>query len=77
MVSELKLNIIRKVATITDESVLEEIDRLLNVVSDPEALYKLTEAERQAVEAGLKDIEDNKIHSSEEADEIIKVWLKK
>lgn len=56
MVSELKLDIIRKVATITDESVLEEIDRLLNLVSDPEVLYKLTAAERQAVEAGLKDV---------------------
>jgi len=32
----------------------------------------LTNEEKEAVEAGLKDIKDKKIHSSEEADKIIK-----
>ncbi|HLW20757.1 MAG TPA: hypothetical protein VKX33_10550 [Cyclobacteriaceae bacterium] len=75
MVSELKLHIIRKVAAITEESVLEDIDRLLNLASDSGNLYELTNEEKEAVEAGLKDIKDKKMHSSEEADKIIKAWL--
>ena len=76
MVSELKINIIRRIAGITEVSVLEDIDRLLDLASESESGYILTEKEKEAVDAGLNDLKENKVFSSEEADDMIKAWLK-
>ncbi len=59
-IPELKLEIIKKVNSISDEHILEEIIRLINQESALAHIYKLTEKERDAVQeckfiASLKD----------------------
>lgn len=42
-----------------------------------DSIHKLTETEKKAVEAGLEDIKNGKVVSSEKANELIREWLKK
>ncbi len=76
-VTELKLRIINKITTIEDELILEEIFKLVDIESEMDSVYRLTDPERKAVETGLKDIKEGRVHSSEAADNMIKEWLKK
>ena len=75
--TELKLQIINKVTSIKDESILEEIYKLVNLESDMEASYTLTEVEKKAIDLGLKDIKEGRVYSSEVADRMMKEWRKK
>lgn len=74
---ELKRQIIEKLSSIEDEVILHEIYDLIKMESGLELVYKLTEAEKKAIDAGLKDLKEGKIVSSEKADDLIKSWLKK
>lgn len=76
-VSELKLQIINKITTIEDELILEEIFKMVDMESDMDSIYRLTVDERKAIDSGLKDIKENRVYSSEAADNMIKEWLKK
>ena len=73
--TELKLQIINKITAIEDELILEKIYKLVNQGMD--SVYQLTVDERKAIDIGLKDIKENRVYSSEAADNLIKEWLKK
>jgi hypothetical protein len=75
--SELQNQIISKVTSITDEQTLEEIFRLVNKEAEMDTIYKLTEEEKEAIEIGLEDVRAGRVYSSEEADKMLKGWLKK
>ncbi|MBI3235848.1 MAG: hypothetical protein HYZ42_17735 [Bacteroidetes bacterium] len=75
--TELKLQIINKITTIEDELILEEIYKLVDLESGMDSVYRLTADERKAIDIGLKDIKENRVYSSEVADNMIKEWLKK
>jgi len=75
--TELKLQIINKIATIDDELILEEIYKLVDLESGMDSVYRLTVDERKAIDIGLKDIKENRVYSSEAADNMIKEWLRK
>ena len=53
--TELKLQIINKVTSIKDELILEEIYKLVDLGSDLDAVNVLTDAEKKAINLGLKD----------------------
>lgn len=76
-VTELKLQIINKITTIEDELILEEIYKLVDLESGMDSVYRLTVDERNAIDVGLKDIKENRVYSSEAADNMIKEWLRK
>jgi hypothetical protein len=76
-ITELKLQIISKITAIEDELILEEIYKLVELESKMDSFYRLTDDERKAVEIGLKDIKENRVYSSEAADNMIKEWLRK
>ncbi len=76
-VIELRKRIIEKLSSIEDEGILKEIYDIIKIESGIDLVYKLTEEEKKAIEAGLKDIKDGKIVSSEKANDLIKGWLKK
>jgi len=76
-VSELKLQIINKITTIEDKLILEEIFKLVDMESEIDSIYRLTVDERKAIDIGLKDIKENRVYSSEAADNMIKEWLRK
>lgn len=75
--TELKIQIINKITTIEDELILEEIYKLVDIESGMDSIYRLTGDERSAINIGLKDIEENRVYSSEAANEMIAEWLKK
>ncbi|MGC1240736.1 MAG: hypothetical protein WA874_04065 [Chryseosolibacter sp.] len=75
--TELKLQIISKITTITDELILEEIYRLVNRESGMDSVYRLTDAERNAIAEGLEDVKEGRVYSSEAAENMIKEWLEK
>jgi hypothetical protein len=75
--TDLKLHIINKIAAIEDELILEEIYKLLDMESGTDSFYTLTTEERKAIDVGVKDIKENRVYSSEVADNIIKEWLRK
>ena len=75
--TELKLQIINKITTIEDELILEEIYKLVDLESGMDSVYRLTVDERKAIDIGLKDIKENRVYSSEAADNLIKEWLRK
>jgi hypothetical protein len=75
--TELKLQIINKITTIEDELILEEIYKLVDLESGMDSVYRLTIDERKAIDIGLKDIKENRVYSSEAADNMIKEWLRK
>jgi predicted transcriptional regulator len=75
--AELKLEIINKVSSINDELILEEIYKLVNLESEIDAIYRVTEHEREAIEVGLKDVNEGRVYSPESAESLINSWLKK
>jgi predicted transcriptional regulator len=75
--TELKLQIINKVTAITDELILEEIYKLVNIESEMDSIYRLTDTEKKAIDLGLTDIKEGRTYTSEQADKMIKEWLKK
>lgn len=75
--TELKLQIINKVSSIDDQLILEEIYRLVNIESEMDSVYRLSAEEKKAIEIGLKDIEEGRVFTSEQADNMIKEWLRK
>jgi hypothetical protein len=76
-VTELKLRIINKIMTIEDELILKEIFRLVDLESEMDSVYRLTNDEQKAIDTGLKDIKEGRVYSSEAADNMIKEWLRK
>lgn len=74
---ELKSQIINKINSIEDKTILEEIYNLLMLEVEMDKIYQLTTEEKKAVEAGLLDIKNGKVVSSEKANALIKEWLKK
>jgi predicted transcriptional regulator len=75
--AELKLQIINKVSSITDELILEEVYKLVCIESEMDSLYRLTEIERGAVAEGLDDVKEGRVYSSEAAENLLKKWLEK
>lgn len=75
--TELKLEIINKITSITDTEILSEIYRLVNLESNIDTSYKLSEEEKKAIELGLKDVKEGRLYSNEQADNLIQEWLKK
>jgi hypothetical protein len=73
----LKLEIINKITSITDTEILSEIYRLVNLESNMDTSYKLSEEEKKAIELGLKDVKEGRFYSNEQADNLIQEWLKK
>lgn len=71
--TELKLEIINKIISITDTEILSEIYRLVNL----ETSFKLSEEDKKAIEIGLKDIKEGRVYTSEKANYLLQKWLKK
>jgi hypothetical protein len=75
--SELKLQIINKITSIEDQLILEEILRLVQSEKELKAIYTLSDDEKKAVNEGLEDAREGKVHSSMVAENMIREWLKK
>ena len=76
-IPELKSQIINQVSLIEDEMILQEIYNLIKVELDNDTLYNLSAQEKKAIVAGLNDIQNGKVYTSEKANDLLKGWLKK
>lgn len=75
--TELKLESINKIISITDTEILSEIYRLVNLESNLETSFILSEEEKKAIELGLNDIKEGRVYTSEKANYLLQKWLKK
>ncbi len=74
---KLKKKIIDRIKKIQDESLLEELFKAVELEHEIDSTYELSKEERKAVEEGIKDANQGRTYSHDEADHLVKEWLKK
>lgn len=75
--TELKNQIINKINLISNQDVLEEIYKIVTFQKEIDDIYKLSIEEKKAVENGLIDIENGDVYTTEDANKLLREWLKK
>lgn len=68
--------IIARVTSIEDPAILNEILAVITAESALEVPHAFTAQERSAVKAGLKDLDEGRVLSHEQADQMVSKWLK-
>ncbi len=71
-----KDKIIARINAIHDERILEEILKLVDVESEVNEIYEVSEEQKYALEEGLNDLKEGRIYSQKEVDEQTRGWLK-
>ena len=74
---EMKKQLIDKINSTTDENALEEIYRILEAGDIEVDMVILSEDQRILIDQGLKDVEDGRVLSNEEANRQIDEWLRR
>lgn len=72
-----KERIKERVNGINDPRLLDELLKAVDLEHEIEHLDELTELEKKAIDKGIEDAEDGKLHSNAEASQLVKEWLKK
>ena len=75
--SDLKLQIISKITSISEREILEEINRPVNLESELDSVYMLSPEQKLAIEKGLKEVAEERVCSSEDAQKMLREWLEK
>lgn len=75
--SDLKLQIISKITSISDIEILEEINKLVDLESELDTVYVLSQEQKLAIEKGLKDVAEGRVYSTEDAEKMLREWLDK
>ncbi|MBU0697095.1 MAG: hypothetical protein KKE39_11330 [Bacteroidetes bacterium] len=73
--AELKNQIIEKLEHINDETILNDIYKLIQLESEIATVYQLSNDENEAVEMAFQDIDAGKTYSSTEANSTMKSRL--
>jgi len=71
-----KQEIINKVNTIENPAFLDEILNLIRIESEFEEIYALTDEEKNAVNEGLKDLDEGRSYSNKDSKKMVSKWLK-
>mgnify|MGYP000870811929 FL=1 len=74
---EIQKELIEKIRSTYDESVLEEVYKILELNTENFDKIVLTDFQKSKIDSGLKDMEDGNFISHEEANKQIEEWLKK
>ena len=77
LTKEMKQELIDKINSTKDENILEEVYRILEIGSEEVDRVVLTDEQRSSIDQGIKDIEEGKYLTNEEANSEIEKWLKK
>ena len=77
LTKEMKQELIDKINSTRDENILEEVYRILEIGSEEVDRVVLTDYQRDSIDQGIKDIEEGKYLTNEEANSEIEKWLKK
>lgn len=73
----MKQELIDKIKSITDENILEEVYRIIEVGNEDVDRIMLSNQQKESIDLGIKDIEEGNYLSNEEANQEIEEWLKK
>ncbi len=74
----IKEKLIEKIKKIEDESILEDLLEVIDLELELEGdIIQLNNEQKTAIEEGLKDIEEGRSFSNEEARNMIDEWMKK
>ena len=71
-----KQEIINKVNAIENPAVLDEILNLIRIETEFEEIYVFTDEEKNAVNEGLKELEEGRSYSHKNSKRMISKWLK-
>lgn len=72
---ELKKRLISQIQKTTDERILGEVLRLLNLDSEDIEVYKLNEKQKSAISEARKQIQDGDFLTEDQANAEIDEWL--
>lgn len=72
---ELKKKLIKKINTLENQMLLEEICRVVGIPIEDDDIYYLSEEQLKAVEEAERQYENGQFLTNEEADKEIKEWL--
>ncbi len=74
---DLKKKLKRRIDSIEDDSLLEEMRRLAGMEDESDKIYHLSDEQLKAVEEAELEYERGEFISGEEADKMIREWLEK
>ena len=77
LTKEMKQELIDKINSTKDENILEEVYRILEVGSEEVDMIVLTDEQKESINKGIKDVEEGKYLTNEEANSEIEKWLTK
>jgi len=77
LTKEMKQELIDKINSTQDENMLEEVYRILEIGSEEVDMIVLSDEQKESIDQGIKDIEEGKYLTSDEANSEIEKWLKK
>ena len=73
-----KEKLIAKIQQIEDESLLQDLLKRVDLeIELSSEIVQLDEDQKRAIDEGLKDIEEGRILSDQEAREMVNEWMKK
>jgi len=73
----LKEKLIERIESTTDSNVLMEVYRLLQIDSQDDELYELSNDHLEAIKEADNQIDKGQFHHHEEANSLVKEWLKR
>lgn len=76
-ITELRKQLIEKIQSASNKSILEEILRMLELNGKEEDRVVLSAEQKAKIDRGLKDIEEGRYLTNDQANKEIEKWLKK
>ena len=74
---EMKKKLIDKIQSTDDDKILEEVYRILEVSTQEVEIIMLSDHQKNQIEKGLRDVEEERLLTNDEANIEIDEWLKK
>lgn len=76
LTEEMKQELINRINTTKDENILEEVYRMLELGNQETDIIILSDEQKESINKGIKDIEEGRYISNDEANSEIDEWLK-
>ena len=77
LTKEMKKQLIDKIQSTEDANILEEVYRILEVSTQEVDMIVLSDDQKTKIDRGIKDIEEGRYLTHDEANREINEWLKK
>ena len=74
---EMKNKLIDKIQLTDDDNILEEVYRILDVSTQEVDMFILSDDQTASIDEGLRDYEEGRFLTNDEANREIEEWLKK